>query len=106
MEKLTNICPKCGSSKTCLNGHSRGKPRRKCQSCGYQYTQNKLHRLTRNTICKVCGPTNQRVVKGLCLSLYRKWMKYKKNNPDITPEEAAKLDLRYKHAKKNPSETR
>lgn len=105
MKELTTICPRCNSARTCLNGHSRdGNIRRKCLDCGYQYTQDKFWEIKKNTVCKICGETSQRIIKGLCLTHYRKWNKAKKFYPDITPEEAANIDRRYKHGQKNPIE--
>ena len=32
-------CPRCGHEHTVKNGSVKGKPRRKCKSCGYQFTR-------------------------------------------------------------------
>lgn len=37
-----NKCPKCESEKTIKDGNANGSQRRKCNSCGYRYTREKL----------------------------------------------------------------
>ena len=35
-------CPKCQSEQTVKNGSVRGRPKRKCKSCGYGFTPNRM----------------------------------------------------------------
>ena len=111
---LPDTCPKCNSSDLRKNGYARGKPRRQCKNCCYQFTRADgkpkkpaalynlaivlyLSGLSMNRIAGLCGVSAQSILNWIRKAAIESYEKPAPTSKAIVME----LDEMWHYVKKN-----